>query len=127
MTKELEWYEVFDCTTRATCDGRTDVDKVLLGRYSTEQKGTERLRTWAENKGIDYDDHMENHNYPTIGIPIEYDEVEDSIKNELTFEKITVVGMFFDINDEPTTFGGDWVYASYAILRREILELDKDT
>lgn len=123
MAKEIAWYEVIDVTSRGLKEPEANLwlddfcqsESELIGKYSTEENGIKRLKKWAEDKGIDYDEHFlvqMNHFYWDEGIDLDH--------------LITIVGLFYDYHDNEVTADDDFNYATYAILIKKTMVLDED-
>ena len=117
MAKEVVWYEVYDITSNGLNDPKLNyfIDDFcelkkseLLGRYSTKENAVARLRKWAEQKGICFEDNV-------------------FTKADYTLTKIEVcVGIFYSLDDIPLKYTDDWAYGSQSVAIQKVMLLDED-
>ena len=132
MATELVWYEVLDFTSYITkypkdwfyrngrhIDAKYSPVLEPLGLYSTEEKAMEKLRKFAEEKGIPFD---ENFCKLELGYP---DFYENSYN--VTCFSIGEVGIWFNANDEPVkNIRDDSYYGTGAFIIKKVMTLDED-
>ena len=119
MAKKFVWYEVFDRTSNGLknknvnywmdefCEGEPE----LLGNYSTKENAICRLKKWAEQKGITFEDNV-------------HEEV--IFLDSHTNETIICVGIYYSYKDEQVNYTDEWAYASEAMAIERCMELDED-
>ena len=123
MAKEICWYEAIDVTSRGLKEPKQNLwlddfcstECELIGKYSSEENGIKRLKKWAEDKGIHFDEHFSvrrNHFY--------WDEGAD-VSN-----LVMIVGLFYDLHDNEVTIDDDYDYATFAVLIKKTMKLDED-
>ena len=120
MVKQVEWYEVFDITSKEVHDG-FEQERVLLGRYSTEWNGLARMEKWAREKGIDSEKNI----YVRKDF-IPWHDPEEGSSFSCRFEKVTVIGIFYDLCDRQVSYDENWAYATYTLMVKEKIQLDTD-
>ena len=130
MAKEMIWYEVLDLTAygiKYPNDWYDRCGKHLklweapvcesLGVYSTQENAVNRLKKWANDKGIDYE---ENKYEPETKWPFyEGDFIVECIP-------VVEVGLYFNLRDEQTTNREGSCYSTSAMIIKKTMELDKD-
>ena len=100
----IAYYEVY-ANSPYMNNGDIYYNTELMNRYSTREKAVNALRRWAEIKGIPF---TENHH-----------EVNE-------FDVKDIVGLFYDVNNEPVSYTKKWEYGTYAYVMKVELVLDKE-
>ena len=116
MENKFTWYEVFDETSNGLrypendywLDDYCESKGSMIGRYSTMEKAIARLKKWAEEKGIPFEENVHEEENPFSKSPIVH------------------AGIYYSINDEPVKYTDHWAYASEAIIIERCMELDHD-
>lgn len=129
MSKSLVWYEVVDLTTYAVKYPKDWYERsgrkysmreasVLenLGNYSSMRNAVNRLRKWALDKGINYDENCSK-------FPDAYYYWDDS---ETECQCMMEVGIWYDLYDKQVTDPFERVYGTGAMIVKKTLELNKD-
>lgn len=129
MARKLVWYEVIDLTSygikypkdwRQRCGRNPQCweNSVFetLGEYSSLTKAANRLKKWANEKGIKY----KPKNIPK-GVGVHY--LNDF---SITVEPCVEIGLWYDVRDNLTDNLYERDYGTGAMIARKTIELDKD-
>lgn len=132
MATELTWWVVVDNTSAGIKYPNDWYSRVghnckawdwplpeTIGRYSNEDAAIERLKKWAIDKGIDFEQN-------TTTFHGEYVFYEDDWT--ITCDSVCETGIYYDINDNQIPLGDGLgiAYQTSALVIRKTMTLDED-